>query len=104
MLNQPNITLTNETINLGYNCVTLKNRDMYHKQNWRNRILHELLNKLDSNNSNIGISPFYHISAGRYDLHDYRVNDCTHFRFGHPLLWAPIWDYAVKFYMNFMKK
>lgn len=92
------VILPQERPNLNYRCAPLKGMEAVEAQNWHNKLMADTLRKIDPN-QHIGIAPFFHLTAGRHDYHVAQNRDCTHWCFGN-LLWAPVWDFSVKYYRS----
>ena len=52
---------------LGTKCVPITSKQMY-DQNWRNRIVYQLLNETDPSGL-VGVIPFFNLTAARHDHH-----------------------------------
>ena len=75
-----------EIMNDFYSCQPIQSK----LNNWRNDVLHEIVNELKVSHS-VGIIPFFNITAPRYELHTQFGYDCTHFCKS-PMLWLPMWE------------
>jgi hypothetical protein len=109
-------------------CQAFLTRQQYVSQAWRNIIIRKILLSMQSssvnttsqnieadgddeyimslhftNESRIGLIPFYAITAGRHDYHQTREKkgmfDCVHWCSG-PMIWLPVWQYVADFYFN----
>jgi hypothetical protein len=69
-------------------CPRIHTKEQYDSQNWRNLLAKQILSEYDPNHAEIGIIPFYAITASRADLHPTSY-DCTHYCHT-PMLWLPV--------------
>jgi hypothetical protein len=83
--------------NVSFTCAPLTMEQAW-SQNWKNRAVESVLQELDKSGK-IGVAPFFNITAQRHDLHVANYGDCTHFNVS-PMLWAPLMDWIVRFYIS----
>jgi len=80
--------------NRDFRCLPLASMEMLEIQNWKNAVVRAMVLKdkeKSSNGNPISLISFYHITAGRHDLHTSVHGDCSHFG-NVPMLWAPLWQ------------
>lgn len=99
---------------LNFRCQPIMDEKMLYSQNWRNRIVYELLNSTSVNISCgrkfelrlseiVDILPLFNYTAARFDAHLHHFKDSTHFC-DSPLIWSPTWahmyDLSVQRFLN----
>ena len=87
----PGLWIHNHTVHVPFNeyCAPLRNQSSYDQNNWRNKVMLEVLQQVDPKHQYIKIAKFFEITAGRHDIH-LRGGDCTHYCH-FPMIWIPVY-------------